>query len=187
MATGPTFKEFAQAWTSGELARRHHDHVKAKASARDDEKRLARYAYPVVGNVSLAEFRGSKGLELIERISQRMSEVNPNLTPATRRQVLGAAKRVPLAVYTGRILATRHPHGSTDSAICHGKPIIKGTRVLVSVVLSHLAHGDSVEAIRKEFPSLTDEAVRAVIAFAAESAVDDLPAPAPRSAAGAGR
>jgi uncharacterized protein (DUF433 family) len=78
-------------------------------------------------------------------------------------------------------------HIVSDPAICHGKPTIKGTRVLVSVVLSHLAHGDRVEVIREEFPSLTDEAVRAVIAFAAESAVDDLPAPAPRSAAGAGR
>lgn len=73
----------------------------------------------------------------------------------------------------------------SDPAICHGKPTVKGTRVLVSVVLSHLAHGDRLETIIEQFPSLTDEDLRAVIAFAAESAADDLPAPAPR-AAGAG-
>jgi uncharacterized protein (DUF433 family) len=74
----------------------------------------------------------------------------------------------------------------SEPAICHGKPTIKGTRVLVSVVLSHLAQGDRAETIIEQFPSLTDDDVRAVIAFAAEAAADDLPAPAPRRA-GAGR
>ena len=74
----------------------------------------------------------------------------------------------------------------SEPAICHGKPTLKGTRVLVSVVLSHLAHGDRAETIVEQFPSLTDEDVRSVIAFAAEAAADDLPAPSPR-AAGAGR
>ena len=68
-----------------------------------------------------------------------------------------------------------------DPAVCHGKPTVKGTRVLVSVVLSHLAHGDRAETIMAEFPSLTEEDVRAVIAFAAEAAADDLPAPPPRA------
>jgi uncharacterized protein (DUF433 family) len=58
--------------------------------------------------------------------------------------------------------------------------------VLVSVVLSHLAHGDRVDAIVEEFPSLAEDDVRAVIAFAAQAAADDLPAPSPH-AAGAGR
>lgn len=71
-------------------------------------------------------------------------------------------------------------------SVCHGRPTVKGTRVLVSVILSHLAHGDRTESIIDQFPSLTDDDVRAVIAFAAEAAADDLPAPAPR-AAGAGR
>lgn len=74
----------------------------------------------------------------------------------------------------------------SDPAICHGKPTIKGTRVLVSVVLSHLAHGDRMETIVEQFPSVSEDDVRAVIAFAAQAAADDLPAPSPR-AAGAGR
>jgi uncharacterized protein (DUF433 family) len=79
-----------------------------------------------------------------------------------------------------------HDRIVADPAVCHGKATIKGTRVLVSVVLSHLAHGDRTETITAEFPSLTEGDVRAVIAFAAETAADDLPAPPPR-AVGAGR
>jgi uncharacterized protein (DUF433 family) len=50
---------------------------------------------------------------------------------------------------------------------------------LVRVVLGYLAHGESVEAILREFPSLHADDVRAVIAFAAASAAEDLPAPSP--------
>lgn len=66
-----------------------------------------------------------------------------------------------------------------DPAICAGQPVIRGTRVLVRVVLGYLAHGETVEHIVAEFPSLTEEDVRAVVAFAAASAAEDLPAPTP--------
>ena len=36
---------------------------------------------------------------------------------------------------------------SIDPAVCHGKPVIHGTRVLVSTILGALAGGDSREAI----------------------------------------
>ena len=49
--------------------------------------------------------------------------------------------------------------------------------MLVRVVLGYLAHGEPVERILAEFPSLTEVDVRAVIAFAAASAAEDLPAP----------
>jgi uncharacterized protein (DUF433 family) len=66
-----------------------------------------------------------------------------------------------------------------DPQICGGQPVIKGTRVLVRVVLGYLAHGETTATILSEFPSLTEEDVRAVIAFAAASASEDLPAPSP--------
>jgi len=66
-----------------------------------------------------------------------------------------------------------------DPAICAGQPVIRGTRVLVRVVLGYLAHGETTEHILREFPSLAEEDVRAVIAFAAASAGEDLPAPSP--------
>jgi uncharacterized protein (DUF433 family) len=66
-----------------------------------------------------------------------------------------------------------------DPAICGGQPVVKGTRVLVRVILGYLAHGEDVTAILREFPSLSEDDVRAVIAFAAASASEDLPAPSP--------
>lgn len=63
-----------------------------------------------------------------------------------------------------------------DLTICGGQPVIRGTRVLIRVNLGYLARGEPVEAILREFPSLTEEDVRAVIAFAAVSASEDLPA-----------
>jgi len=66
-----------------------------------------------------------------------------------------------------------------DPQICGGQPVIKGTRVLVRVILGYLAHGETTATILKEFPSLAEDDVRAVIAFAAASASDDLPAPTP--------
>ncbi len=66
-----------------------------------------------------------------------------------------------------------------DVAICGGQPVIKGTRVLVRTVLSYLAQGTPTADILADFPSLTEDDVRAVIAFAASSASEDLPAPTP--------
>jgi len=69
-----------------------------------------------------------------------------------------------------------------DPKICGGEPVIKGTRVTLRTVLASLAHGDSVEDILRAFPTLTDADVRAVIAFAAASAEEDLPMqPLPRA------
>jgi uncharacterized protein (DUF433 family) len=66
-----------------------------------------------------------------------------------------------------------------DPAICAGQPVIRGTRVLVRVILGYLAHGETLATILSDFPSLTEEDLRAVIAFAAAAAAEDLPAPSP--------
>jgi uncharacterized protein (DUF433 family) len=57
---------------------------------------------------------------------------------------------------------------SVDPAVCHGKACIKGTRVMVSVILDNLAAGASREAIRRDYPSVSDGAIQAAIAYAAE-------------------
>lgn len=57
-----------------------------------------------------------------------------------------------------------------DPNICHGKPCIKGTRVMVSVILDNLAAGETGEAILKSYPSLTQEDIQAAVAYAAELA-----------------
>ena len=65
-----------------------------------------------------------------------------------------------------------------DPSVCGGVPVITGTRVPLRTVLASLAEGCSPMDIRKEFPTLTEEAVRAVIAFAARTAEEDIPVPA---------
>ena len=62
-----------------------------------------------------------------------------------------------------------------DPAVCGGSPVVKGTRVTIKTVLASLAEGASVEDILADYPTLTEEDVRAVIAFAALSAEEDLP------------
>ncbi len=64
-----------------------------------------------------------------------------------------------------------------DPAVCGGEPVVRGTRVTVRTVLASLAEGMSVPDIIRDFPTLDEDAVRAVIAFAAASAEEDLPVP----------
>jgi len=56
---------------------------------------------------------------------------------------------------------------SIDPAVCHGQPCIKGTRVLVTVVLDALAAGLAPGEIVEHYPSLSDEDVRAAAAYGA--------------------
>ncbi len=61
-------------------------------------------------------------------------------------------------------------HITVDPQVCHGKACIKGTRVLVSVVLDNLAAGLSAEEIMQSYPSVSAEAIRAALAYAADLA-----------------
>jgi uncharacterized protein (DUF433 family) len=49
-----------------------------------------------------------------------------------------------------------------------GKPCIRGMRITVSDVLGYLAAGMSVVEILDDFPELTEEDIRACLAFAAD-------------------
>ncbi|HLG20783.1 MAG TPA: DUF433 domain-containing protein [Bdellovibrionota bacterium] len=60
-----------------------------------------------------------------------------------------------------------HDRVSTNPKICHGKPCIKGTRVLVSTILDSLQSGESDAEILRQFPSLKDSDIRAAIGYAA--------------------
>jgi len=56
---------------------------------------------------------------------------------------------------------------AVDPQICHGKACIKGTRILVYVILDNLAAGVPPHAILGSYPTLTAQAVHAAIAYAA--------------------
>jgi len=56
---------------------------------------------------------------------------------------------------------------SVDPRVCHGKPCIKGTRIMVSILLDYLRAGESAEAILSQYPTLRAEDIRAAIGYAA--------------------
>jgi uncharacterized protein (DUF433 family) len=56
---------------------------------------------------------------------------------------------------------------SNDPLICHGKACIRGTRILVSVILDNLAAGVAAQDLLRSYPGLTSEDVQAAIAYAA--------------------
>lgn len=55
-----------------------------------------------------------------------------------------------------------------DPNICHGKACLKGTRILVSVVLDNLAANLRPDELLQSYPTLTREAIQAAVAYAAE-------------------
>lgn len=66
-------------------------------------------------------------------------------------------------------------HITRDPEICGGAPVVRGTRVTLRTLLASLAEGCEEEEILRNFPAVTKEDLKAVIAFAAASAEEDLP------------
>jgi uncharacterized protein (DUF433 family) len=56
---------------------------------------------------------------------------------------------------------------SVDPRICHGKPCVKGTRIMVSVILDYLTADEPAEEILRQYPSLKRDDIRAAVAYAA--------------------
>jgi uncharacterized protein (DUF433 family) len=61
-----------------------------------------------------------------------------------------------------------HARISTDPAIMIGKPCVKGTRVTVELILRKLGEGRSFADLLAAYPQLTEEDLRAALAFAAD-------------------
>lgn len=59
---------------------------------------------------------------------------------------------------------------SVDPEICHGQACIAGTRVMVTVILDNLAAGLTAEEIAESYPSVSADAVKAALCYAAELA-----------------
>ncbi len=55
---------------------------------------------------------------------------------------------------------------TADPAIFGGKPIVRGMRISVELILSLLAQGETVESILADYPDLEADDVRACIAYA---------------------
>ena len=64
-------------------------------------------------------------------------------------------------------------HIVNDPAICHGKPTMRGTRVMVSVILDNLADGLTPQEFVDEYPPLQLLDVQAAVAYAADLAREE--------------
>jgi integrase len=84
---GPTFREFAEDWTSGKLHKRFPDHVKLKKTADEDVYRLEAHVYPIIGDLPLRLV----SLEDAERV---MHNLDTTLSVGSRRQVAQLLHRV---------------------------------------------------------------------------------------------
>ena len=71
----------------------------------------------------------------------------------------------------------------SDPAIMMGKPVVRGTRLTVELVLEALASGDTIEDLLAAYPRLTREGVFAALRFAARSLNDEVVYPLPDRAA----
>ena len=58
-----------------------------------------------------------------------------------------------------------------DPDVCFGKPTIRGTRVWVGLILGLLANGLTIEELLRDYPYLTEEDVRACLAYGAKLSV----------------
>lgn len=69
-----------------------------------------------------------------------------------------------------------NPGIEINPAVCHGKPVIKGTRVMVSTILGALSAGDTIDMILEDYPNLKREDIFAALLFASElSNFEDVP------------
>ncbi len=56
----------------------------------------------------------------------------------------------------------------TDPEVMLGKPVIKGTRLTVGIIIEKLAYGHSIDDIRRDYPFLCEDDIRAALLYAAK-------------------
>ena len=59
----------------------------------------------------------------------------------------------------------QHKYITRERGILGGKPIIKGTRIAVDDISTYLSYGLGVEEIKKAYPLLTDEQIKATLDY----------------------
>jgi uncharacterized protein (DUF433 family) len=72
-----------------------------------------------------------------------------------------ATKRKPKTLQPWQARVTVNPK------ICHGKPCIRGTRIMVSIILDYLQAGEPASEILRQYPTLTPDDIQAAIGYAA--------------------
>ena len=69
----------------------------------------------------------------------------------------------------------------SDPDIMLGKPVIKGTRITVEIIVEKLSAGETYDNILEAYPKLTKEDIQAALAFAADALKADVVYPIPEN------
>ena len=56
----------------------------------------------------------------------------------------------------------------TNPKIMLGKPVIKGTRLTVELIVEKVAYGETIENLKKDYPFITEDDIRAALLYAAK-------------------
>ncbi|MCX5814609.1 MAG: DUF433 domain-containing protein [Proteobacteria bacterium] len=56
-----------------------------------------------------------------------------------------------------------------DPKVCNGKPVIRGTRIPVSILLEQIAEGKLWDVLLKDYPELKREDIQAALLYATAS------------------
>lgn len=71
------------------------------------------------------------------------------------------------------MVTVEQPRISIDPKVCHGKPVISGTRVLVANILGALATGQSRQSILQDYPSIREADIDAALEFIQSNPIAD--------------
>ncbi|MCC6724714.1 MAG: DUF433 domain-containing protein [Saprospiraceae bacterium] len=63
---------------------------------------------------------------------------------------------------------------SSDPKVLFGKPVVKGTRVPVDLILEKLGKGETIERLLKAYPRVEKPAIYACLMFAAEAVKNEV-------------
>ncbi len=63
-----------------------------------------------------------------------------------------------------------YPRISIDPLVCHGKPVVTGTRVLVGNILGSLAGGQTTQQIVEDYPNISPDDIASCLEFASSLA-----------------
>lgn len=56
----------------------------------------------------------------------------------------------------------------TNPKIMLGKPVIKGTRLTVEIIVEKIAYGETIEDLKRDYPFITEDDIRAALLYAAK-------------------
>ncbi|MFN8486274.1 MAG: DUF433 domain-containing protein [Caldilineaceae bacterium] len=76
-----------------------------------------------------------------------------------------------------------NPLIESNPKVMMGKPVIKGTRITVELILEKLAAGETLEQLLAAYPRLTPQAIYAALRFAAQALKADVVYPVAEAAA----